>query len=81
MFGRVDRMDGAASCRETGVFRDVHSTYAISRNPRCIGGGGRRSRFVSHSHRNIVAIAITGDEFSFSSLAGNLRPFFSFSPT
>ena len=61
--GRADG-SGAASCRETGVFRDFHGTCAISRNPRCIGGGGRRSRFVNPSHRDMVAFAITGDEFS-----------------
>ena len=60
----------AASCREASVFRDLHGAYAISGNPRCIGGGGRRSRFVNPSHRDLVALAITGDEFS-SNIAFN----------
>ena len=34
------RGSGAVSRRETDVFRDLHGAYAISGNPRCIGGGG-----------------------------------------
>ena len=38
--GAYRRRSGAASCRETGVFRDLHGAYAKSGDPRCIGGGG-----------------------------------------
>jgi hypothetical protein len=59
-----------SSCCKAGVLHDLHGAYEKSGTPRCIGGCGRRSRFVSPSHCDLVALAITGDKFS-SNIAFN----------
>jgi hypothetical protein len=37
---RLAQGSGQVSCREAGIFRGSHSTYAKSGNPRRIGGSG-----------------------------------------
>ena len=58
------------SGREADVFRNSNVAHAKSANPRRIGGGGGRSRFVKTSNDHHVPFAIMCTEFS-SEIAGD----------